>query len=74
MNSCKQKKSSYFSFIPNEILCIKNFWNKLVHPSKKEFLTSIRLQATAIGLVGIVGYVIKLIHIPINNILVNKPN
>lgn len=45
-----------------------------MHPSKKEFLTSIRLQATAIGLVGIVGYVIKLIHIPINNILVNKPN
>jgi protein transport protein SEC61 subunit gamma and related proteins len=74
MSVRKQKKGGIFNLVTSEISAIRNFWNKLVQPSREQFLTSIRLQAMAIGLVGIVGYVIKLVHIPINNILVNKPN
>lgn len=74
MSLNKQKKGNICNLITSEISAIKNFWNRLVQPSREQFLTSVRLQAMAIGLVGIVGYVIKLVHIPINNILVNKPN
>ncbi|KYK55439.1 protein translocation complex subunit SSS1 [Drechmeria coniospora] len=46
------------------------FVNKCQKPDKKEFIKI--SQAIAIGflIMGTVGYVVKLIHIPINNILV----
>ncbi|GJN73034.1 hypothetical protein JDV02_001622 [Purpureocillium takamizusanense] len=46
------------------------FINKCQKPDKKEFIKI--SQAIAIGFLtmGTVGYVVKLIHIPINNILV----
>ncbi|KJZ76636.1 Putative protein transport protein Sec61 subunit gamma [Hirsutella minnesotensis 3608] len=46
------------------------FINKCQKPDKSEFLKI--SQAIAIGFLtmGTVGYVVKLIHIPINNILV----
>lgn len=51
---------------------IANFWKKLIQPNSSQYFGSLKLHAVGIGLVGLVGYVIKLIHIPINNILVNK--
>ncbi|WUR03582.1 protein translocase SEC61 complex gamma subunit [Vairimorpha necatrix] len=74
MNNSKQKKGGMFSFFTHEVSGVVNFLHKLSYPTKEQFFTSIKLQAMAIGLVGVVGYVIKLVHIPINNILVNKPN
>ncbi|PHH77354.1 hypothetical protein CDD82_3558 [Ophiocordyceps australis] len=46
------------------------FINKCQKPDKKEFLKI--SQAIALGFLtmGTVGFVVKLIHIPINNILV----
>lgn len=71
MKSLKQKN---INILESEWINIKKFWSKLVRPSKEQMFTSFKFQAAGIGLVGIVGYVIKLVHIPINNILVNKPN
>ncbi|ATY63233.1 translocase SEC61 gamma subunit [Cordyceps militaris] len=46
------------------------FMNKCQKPDRKEFIKI--SQAIAMGFVamGTVGYLVKLIHIPINNILV----
>ncbi|KAL1915668.1 uncharacterized protein VTP21DRAFT_6427 [Calcarisporiella thermophila] len=46
------------------------FINRCTKPDRKEFMKI--SQAVAIGfcLAGFLGYIIKLIHIPINNILV----
>ncbi|USP82755.1 transporter sec61 subunit gamma [Curvularia clavata] len=46
------------------------FMNRCTKPDKKEF---IRIsQAVGIGflIMGVIGYVVKLVHIPVNNILV----
>lgn len=74
MGKKKDKTTSLRDVIRYELSNIINFWNKLVRPSKEQLKMSLKLQALGIGLVGVVGYVIKLIHIPINNILVSKPN
>ncbi|KAF3907452.1 Sec61p translocation complex subunit [Orbilia brochopaga] len=46
------------------------FINRCTKPDRKEFLKI--SQAVAIGFIcmGAIGFVVKLIHIPINNILV----
>jgi len=48
----------------------QNFLNRCTKPDKREFLKI--SQAVGIGFVvmGAIGYVVKLIHIPVNNILV----
>ncbi|KAF1841694.1 hypothetical protein BKA63DRAFT_563770 [Paraphoma chrysanthemicola] len=46
------------------------FMNRCTKPDKKEF---IRIsQAVGIGflIMGVIGYIVKLVHIPVNNILV----
>ncbi|KAA6408295.1 MAG: translocation complex subunit SSS1 [Lasallia pustulata] len=46
------------------------FLNRCTKPDKREFIKI--SQAVGIGFVvmGFIGYVVKLIHIPVNNILV----
>ncbi|KAI4195919.1 MAG: hypothetical protein LQ350_006903 [Teloschistes chrysophthalmus] len=46
------------------------FMNRCAKPDKREFIKI--SQAVGIGFVvmGAIGYVVKLIHIPVNNILV----
>ncbi|KAF8469098.1 translocation complex subunit Sss1 [Kalaharituber pfeilii] len=46
------------------------FINRCTKPDKREFLKI--SQAVGIGFVvmGVIGFVVKLIHIPVNNILV----
>lgn len=70
----KYSKQKNLNLLESEWINIKKFWSKLVRPSKEQLIGSLKLQAFGIGCVGIVGYIIKLVHIPINNILVNKPN
>lgn len=53
---------------------IKLFMRKCVRPSRKEFVMLARSHAIGICFLGVLGYAIKLIHIPINNIIVNKPD
>jgi len=57
--------------IPREFLKDgTQFINRCTKPDKKEFIKI--SQAVGIGFVvmGVIGYVVKVIHIPINNILV----
>ncbi|KAI5855400.1 hypothetical protein BZA05DRAFT_391468 [Tricharina praecox] len=46
------------------------FINRCTKPDKREFIKI--SQAVGIGFVvmGVIGYIVKIIHIPINNILV----
>ncbi|KAF2476418.1 secE/sec61-gamma protein [Lindgomyces ingoldianus] len=46
------------------------FINRCTKPDKREFIKI--SQAVGVGFVvmGVIGYVVKLIHIPVNNILV----
>jgi protein transport protein SEC61 subunit gamma-like protein len=60
------------SKIKEEGSLIVKFWKKLIQPTRDQYCGSLKLHAIGIGLVGLVGYVIKLIHVPINNILVNN--
>ncbi|KAF1982871.1 secE/sec61-gamma protein [Aulographum hederae CBS 113979] len=57
--------------IPKEFLKDgQQFMNRCTKPDKREFLKI--SQAVGIGFVvmGTIGYFVKLIHIPVNNILV----
>ena len=60
-----------FADVPQEF--IKEgvqFMNRCTKPDKREFLKI--SQAVGVGFVvmGVIGYVVKLVHIPVNNILV----
>ncbi|ORY19905.1 protein translocation complex subunit SSS1 [Clohesyomyces aquaticus] len=46
------------------------FINRCTKPDKREFIKI--SQAVGVGFVvmGVIGYVVKLVHIPVNNILV----
>ncbi|KAL8693294.1 MAG: hypothetical protein Q9218_001854 [Villophora microphyllina] len=59
--------------IPREFLREgTQFMNRCAKPDKREFIKI--SQAVGIGFVvmGAIGYVVKLIHIPVNNILVGE--
>jgi protein transport protein SEC61 subunit gamma and related proteins len=66
------REKSRPSFIISSIASMRLFLAKCVKPSKNEFTLLLRSHAIGIGFLGTIGYVIKLIHIPINNIIVNK--
>lgn len=66
------KQSNQPNFLSAYFSSIRLFLRKAVAPSKKEFIMLIKSHAVGIGFLGILGYMIKLIHIPINNIIVNK--
>ncbi|KAF2643396.1 secE/sec61-gamma protein [Massarina eburnea CBS 473.64] len=46
------------------------FMNRCTKPDKREFIKI--SQAVGVGFVvmGVIGYIVKLVHIPVNNILV----
>ncbi|KAI5301044.1 Sec61p translocation complex subunit [Ascosphaera pollenicola] len=46
------------------------FVNKCTKPDKKEFLKISQAVGMGFLIMGAIGYIIKLIHIPVNNILV----
>ncbi|CAA91203.1 putative protein transport protein Sec61 subunit gamma [Schizosaccharomyces pombe] len=47
-----------------------HFIKRCVKPDRKEFLSISKAVATGFVLMGLIGYIIKLIHIPINKVLV----
>lgn len=60
----------------NELLeffddCIK-FFNKCEKPSKKEYMKITKSCAIGFLIMGIIGYFIKLLFLPINTILLSK--
>ncbi|CAH7688143.1 protein transporter Sec61 subunit gamma [Phakopsora pachyrhizi] len=46
------------------------FMNRCTKPDKDEFLQICRAVAFGFAIMGFIGYFVKLIHIPINGILV----
>ncbi|WFD15702.1 hypothetical protein MARU1_001724 [Malassezia arunalokei] len=46
------------------------FLNRCTKPDKKEFIQICRAVGLGFVIMGLIGYLVKLIHIPINNILV----
>ncbi|KAJ2914263.1 hypothetical protein MD484_g6152, partial [Candolleomyces efflorescens] len=48
----------------------KQFLTRCTKPSQKEFIQISKAVAIGFAVMGFIGYFVKLIHIPINNILV----
>ncbi|PWN19427.1 protein translocase SEC6 [Microstroma glucosiphilum] len=46
------------------------FMTRCTKPSQKEFIQICRMVGMGFAVMGFIGYFVKLIHIPINNILV----
>lgn len=46
------------------------FLNRCTKPDKREFLKISQAVGVGFLVMGVIGYVVKLIHIPVNNILV----
>ncbi|KAF2022171.1 protein translocase SEC6 [Aaosphaeria arxii CBS 175.79] len=46
------------------------FINRCQKPDKREFIKISQAVATGFIVMGVIGYIVKLIHIPVNNILV----
>lgn len=46
------------------------FMNRCTKPDQKEFIKICQAVGVGFLIMGAVGYVVKLIHIPVNNILV----
>ncbi|KAL4400084.1 Ssh1 translocon complex protein [Malassezia pachydermatis] len=45
------------------------FMNRCTKPDRKEFIQICRAVGTGFVVMGFIGYLVKLIHIPINNIV-----
>ncbi|KAF9427089.1 Sec61p translocation complex subunit [Podila epigama] len=46
------------------------FLNRCTKPDRKEFMQITQAVSMGFLIMGVIGFVVKLIHIPINNILV----
>ncbi|GAB7345955.1 hypothetical protein MBLNU457_4181t1 [Dothideomycetes sp. NU457] len=46
------------------------FLNRCTKPDKREFIKISQAVGVGFLVMGVIGYVVKLIHIPVNNILV----
>ncbi|TBU13085.1 Sec61-like protein transport protein [Hamiltosporidium tvaerminnensis] len=49
----------------------RKFLRKCVKPSFKEYVRLFYVHLIGLGFLGAIGYGVRLIHIPINNIIVN---
>ncbi|OAG28780.1 protein transport protein SEC61 subunit gamma [Nematocida displodere] len=52
-----------------ELIHTKSFLRRSSKPTKTEYKTMLRAHLTGVLLLGFLGYFIRFIHIPINNIL-----
>ncbi|EPT01512.1 hypothetical protein FOMPIDRAFT_1048668 [Fomitopsis schrenkii] len=65
------EKLKEFTDIPQEFVRDgRQFLTRCTKPSQKEFLQICKAVAIGFAVMGFIGYFVKLIHIPINNILV----
>ncbi|KAG5718093.1 hypothetical protein E4T56_gene13751 [Termitomyces sp. T112] len=60
-----------FLDVPQQFLRDGNqFLTRCTKPSQTEFTQICKAVAIGFGIMGFIGYFVKLIHIPVNNILV----
>ncbi|KAI0830494.1 secE/sec61-gamma protein [Trametes gibbosa] len=65
------EKLKEFVDIPKEFVHDgQQFLTRCTKPSHKEFIQISKAVAIGFAVMGFIGYFVKLIHIPINNILV----
>ncbi|RPD55911.1 secE/sec61-gamma protein [Lentinus tigrinus ALCF2SS1-7] len=65
------EKLKEFVDIPQQFIRDGNqFLTRCTKPSHKEFVQISKAVAIGFAVMGFIGYFVKLIHIPINNILV----
>ncbi|WVW83714.1 protein translocase SEC61 complex gamma subunit, archaeal and eukaryotic [Kwoniella bestiolae CBS 10118] len=65
------EKFTEFAEIPQQFIKEgTQFVNRCTKPSKEEYIQLCRAVAVGFVVMGFIGYFVKLIHIPINNILV----
>lgn len=65
------EKIQEFLEVPQEFIHEGNqFLIRCTKPSRKEFVQICKAVAIGFAVMGFIGYLVKLIHIPINNILV----
>ncbi|KAI0803335.1 secE/sec61-gamma protein [Irpex lacteus] len=65
------EKFREFAEIPQEFIKDgQQFLTRCTKPSQKEFIQISKAVAVGFAVMGFIGYFVKLIHIPINNILV----
>jgi len=70
-NPTMSEKIKEFAEMPQQFLRDGNqFITRCTKPSQKEFMQICRAVAIGFAVMGFIGYFVKLIHIPINNILV----
>jgi protein transport protein SEC61 subunit gamma-like protein len=48
-------------------------YNKCSKPTKKEFIATAKATAWGFVIMGAIGFFVKLVHIPVNGILVGGP-
>ncbi|KAJ8488517.1 hypothetical protein ONZ51_g3528 [Trametes cubensis] len=66
------EKLKEFVEIPQEFIHDgQQFLTRCTKPSRKEFVQISKAVAIGFAVMGFIGYFVKLIHIPINNILVS---
>ncbi|KAF2254723.1 protein translocase SEC6 [Trematosphaeria pertusa] len=46
------------------------FINRCTKPDKREFIKISQAVGVGFVIMGVIGYIVKLVHIPVNNILV----
>ncbi|KAF9654214.1 protein translocase SEC6 [Thelephora ganbajun] len=64
-------KIKEFLEVPQQFIRDGNqFLTRCTKPTQKEYLHICRAVAIGFAVMGFIGYFVKLIHIPINNILV----
>ncbi|BFZ64564.1 hypothetical protein YB2330_005711 [Saitoella coloradoensis] len=62
-----------FAEVPKEFFRDgSQFINRCTKPDKKEFIMISKAVAIGFLVMGFIGFIVKLIHIPINNILVGS--
>ena len=61
-------KSNASKFFKN----VKNFLREVQSPKCNELKETMRIHFLGLFLIGLFGYIIKVIHIPINNIIVGS--
>ncbi|EJW04490.1 protein translocase SEC61 complex gamma subunit, archaeal and eukaryotic [Edhazardia aedis USNM 41457] len=65
-----EKKDVKFKIITEHVKAAQMFMKKCVKPNLKEFSSLLKVEMLGIAGLGLVGFFIKIIHIPINNLLV----
>jgi len=66
MDDLKDLPKSLKEFAVNS----KRLLAKCTKPDRKEFIKTATATAVGFGIMGFIGFFVKLIHIPINNIIV----